>query len=206
MKLQRYLEGRTLSADCSEDLRQQGESVLDTLTELDRRGPRLHDGTRIRFGWSMFTLRAEGETLVVCEPEFNGDPFRNFVAGINTTLRVLRGQSALLHIVHVPGIDTNFDDKIVLQRDSLQTERIYLERKPVRQSGDSGWYIGPTDPNARNEDFEAIYVYKLLSARAALLNVLALPWDYLSMFRGDQLEAVVNEKNQEIWRYQNQGK
>ena len=207
MKLQRNLERYTLSANCEEDLRPQAESVLEKLAELDRGGPRLQDGTQIRFGWSLFRLKAEGEILVVCEPDFVGNPLLNFIPSIDTTVRVLRDQSRLLTLAHVDGNASNFDDKIVLQRGCLDIQRVYLERRPAQQAHDSGWYIGPTESSARSEDFEAIYVYQLLLARAALIQVLALPWHYLTVFDGDRLQSIVNEKNEEIWRIsgRNQG-
>jgi len=199
MKLQKRISAGDLSVSCAEDLAEQAESVINKLVELDRRGPRLQAGTKIRFGWSAFFIRLAGEALSVCEPDFKGDPFRDYVPWIDVTLRVLIEQSRLLAQTRVQGVDSYFDDKIVLQKGALTMKRIYLERKPVTHPNDSGWYIGSADDAHRSEDLESLYSFQLVSKRMELLRVLALPLNYLVVFDGNRIESILNEKNQQIF-------
>jgi hypothetical protein len=42
-------------------------------------------------------------------------------------------------------------------------------------------------------------VYQLLKLRPSLLQALAIPRGYLVVFNGDEIEAVLNEEEIDIW-------
>jgi hypothetical protein len=49
-----------------------------------------------------------------------------------------------------------------------------------------------------------MYAYQLLDHRPELLQVLSLPPGYLAAFNGDSIDAIVNEKQEDIWNITDQ--
>lgn len=200
--LRRKIGGYEVAVECGDDLRPQAEGLLTKLSELNERGPALRDGTVIDFGWTPITLRAEGQTLVVCEPDFDGDPARDFAPTVDKTLRVLKWQIGLLNAIGAEGVPARFADKVVIAKGCLSLFRVYLERIEVTREADSGWYVGDPDrPDARESvsELEGVYVFQLLKARPALMKVLALPPGYLVVMEGDEPESIFDSEGVDRW-------
>lgn len=200
----RQVADTTLVVQCNAALARQAEWLLDTVSGFKDRGKGLVDGATVQVGWSILTLEQRGAELVVCEPDFAGDPLTGRVDDVSTTLTVLMHQRDLLARLKVAGTPALFNDKIILSRGALDESHIYLERSDPRP-GDSGWYLGPVAGDAPDEDadpnevYESRYVYQLLRQRPRLIEVLALPPGYLVVFTGDEIEAVLNEDGVNIW-------
>jgi hypothetical protein len=144
--------------------------------------------------------RHQHHTLLVCEPDFFGNPFTQERPDISTTLAVQVNMIRFAQRVGVDPPDVLFQDKIVLAQGCLRESKIYLERLPITKRGDSGWYIGPragTLAPTQNE-LEAIVVYELLQQRQALLPVLCLPVGYMVIVDDDQMVDVVNARNESV--------
>jgi hypothetical protein len=205
MRYRRQVGPFHVVAECAGDLRPQAEGLLEVLAKLHARGPALHDGTAVQFGWSLLRLLADDKELVVCEPDFAGDPFHNFVPTVETTLRVTVQQVALLKFIgaNEAGPDSRFQDRLIAARGWLRTDHIYLERSsPDPAKHESGWYVGQVEGGKGEmtaDDLEALYVYQLLRLRPALMKVLALPAGYLVVFRGGAIEAVVDPGGKDVW-------
>lgn len=170
-----------LVAHCDEAFAVQAGSMLEAIASLQGQGKGLDDGVHVQFGWSLLTLRRRGDELLVCEPDFDGDPFHGVREDVTCTLRILMGQVAVVRRLGLRPVEIRFEDKVVLAKGCLAGRRVYLQRSQPRP-GDSGWYVGPVDgpaPEQRPESFEAIHVFELLRRRASLLQVLALPAGYL---------------------------
>jgi hypothetical protein len=186
---------------CDDRLAVQARSVLELLAGLHGRGKGLADGVTVQVGWSVLTLRRRKEGLQVCEPDFDGDPFRNLRDDMTCTLAVLSGMTAVLHRVGVEGVPARFDEKVVLAKGCLGGRRVHLQRSEP-EPGDSGWYVGPADGPASEQgadSYEAMYLFQLLRTRPALLQLLALPPGYLAVLDGNDIEAVVDPDNNDVW-------
>jgi hypothetical protein len=201
MKLQRRIGPFDVVVECRDDLRDQAAGLLNKLAELNAKGPALRDGTVVQFGWAPLKLREQGNALVVCEPDFGGDPFHDYVPTVDTTLRILSEQVALSNRLGVAGYDVYFDDKLIMAQGCLHMRDIYLERMAVETAHDSGWYIGPvgggTDQPA--EELESIFVYQLLQQRPELIKVLILPPGYLVIFHDDEITAIFTASGKNVW-------
>jgi hypothetical protein len=191
-----------LVARCDDAFATQAGSLLEAVASFQSQGKRLADGVHVQFGWSLLTLRRRGGDLVVCEPDFDGDPFHEIREDVTCTLRVLMGQVAVVQRLGLVPVEIRFDDKVVLAKGCLAQRRVYLQRSQPRP-GDSGWYVGPVDgpaPEQKPENYEAIHVFELLHRRAALLRVLALPARYLVIFDGDEVQGIADPNNNEVWK------
>ncbi|WP_458524252.1 immunity protein Imm33 domain-containing protein [Listeria welshimeri] len=71
---------------------------------------------------------------------------------------------------------------------------MYLQRTRKVEQGDSGWYIGYLEDTNTVE----LYTYQLLKLKPETIQVLALPNDYMVIFDGKEVKAVLNENDEDI--------
>jgi hypothetical protein len=219
---------QTLSLICHPFLEVQAQWALQTVVDFvtkenpDSTTP-LTDGYSIEFGWSLVTISQDEENanlFVLCEPDFDEDPFAGMMKDLTRTLLVIMQMNAA--ITHTDTAETaripRFDETIVMRKGALESERIYLERaefNPDNES-DSGWFIGiVTDsPDSTStgadslsasekdeedlspEDFEAMYVFELLYHRPDLLALLGLPTGYVVILEGEEITAILGPDNE----------
>ena len=197
----RTIAGRTVTASCEPPRAPLAEDVLTTLERIASSDP-LRDGMRVRFGWSMLTLREDaGGALTVCEPDFDGDPLLEIRPVIDTTLQVTARQVAFARGVGITAADASFDEYVVTSRGALASPRLRLERRPPEADDDSGWVASaegsdpPDDPDA----LDAVRSYRLLSVRPAALGVLVAPTGFLVILDGDQLISVIDSRGERLF-------
>jgi hypothetical protein len=204
----------TVVLKCDYRLEQQAEWLLKTIGEIHKTDP-IQDGSTIEVGWSILVLVASDTgKLIVCEPDFDEDPLEKVVDDITRTLYVLAEQNYIITETHTAETAQipRFDQTVILKKGVLDEENIYLERSEQddENEDDSGWFIGNSDDDDIDEDeelsdeeideeYEACYVYELLAKRPALLSVLGLPTGYIVVFVGDEIDAIVDENDEDIW-------
>ncbi|EEM83220.1 MULTISPECIES: immunity protein Imm33 domain-containing protein [Bacillus cereus group] len=88
--------------------------------------------------------------------------------------------------------------EVGIAKNVLQQEGLYLQRSSGCDKGDSGWYIGPINEEVSGE-LETIYAYELLKMKPAIIQVLALPYNYLVVFEKDEIKSILNESDIDIW-------
>jgi hypothetical protein len=206
MRFEREIEDFFVVAQCKEDLAIQASALLSKLEQLHRQGPALHPGTVVQFGWSRLVLEAEDKNLVVCEPDFDGDPFHHTVPEVDRTLRVVSEQAGICRLVQAVGPDVSFDQTMIVAKGHVATPRIYLDRRASELKEFSGWYLGPFDEGEpiQNEDqLEPRYLYQLLELRPAVLSVLNLPINYIVVFGGDKIETIFDSAGTVAWAKSN---
>ena len=101
--------------------------------------------------------------------------------------------------INVDGLTIKFSDKIILSKGVLELEKIYLQRNGDVEKGDSGWYIGPVEDKNTTE-LHALYAYQLLKIKPEIIQVLALPNDYIVVFEGKEIKAVLNENDVDVYK------
>jgi hypothetical protein len=190
----RSLGEHTLVCQCSEALATQANALLTMLEALHRRGPALHDRSTIQFGWSLLTLVEQDGDLLVCEPDFEGDPLDGTSPTVDRTLRVQARQAQVCRRAHAVGPDVRFDHTIIARRGFSSAPTLYLDRtEPFDEF--SGWFVGPT-PDTQlgldEESLEVVFVHQLLALRADLLDVMQLPVGYHVVTEGSRIAAIVD--------------
>lgn len=191
-----------VQVSCSEKFSDQVSWLFGILTEIEN-SKGFVDGYRIQVGWTYFTLYARSKGFILCEPDFDRNPFLEWREDITTSLSVLAMQKEVLDKVSIEGDYCTFQDKIVTRVGVLGEKEIYLERKSRSDTSDSGWYIGPAsgqEASALVENLSAIFSYELLSTRFIALSVLALPLGHLVVIKNQSIVAILNKENKNIWR------
>ncbi|MCK0509709.1 immunity protein Imm33 domain-containing protein [Aromatoleum buckelii] len=190
--LSRTIGGRHVALACAPSRQPLAEDFLAILTRIARDDP-LHAGMKVRFGWSILTLRDDGGALVVSEPDFAGDPLRDQHPGVDTTLDVLAQQAALVRRVGATPLDAGFEQFVVVARGALESRTLQLFRSPPQRDDDSGWTISsPEQPGSAHDAdaFDAQRVFTLLRQRPVVLSALALPPGFAVIIDGDAISAV----------------
>jgi hypothetical protein len=206
MRLTRDIGAKTLTLQCRDDLEPQAEGMLAYLKrEFTHHDQRLKDGFTIQFGWSFLRLRDRASDLLICEPNYRGDPFQQWSEDVSATLKFSAEQAGFLRSIAFPASDSlgvRFDDKIVMWKDCLSAPRIYLERVKTSSVGDSGWYIGPVPASREKPAYQSIRVYELIDLRPEVMQALALPPGFLVVFDGDGIAGLQGPggRKQAPWR------
>jgi hypothetical protein len=133
---------KTVMLQCRDDLEPYANDILGEIKRtFTPQSERLKHGFTIQFGWSMLCLQDRMPDLLLCEPNFLGNPLLEWNDDVSTTLTVLCKQVRFLASIVFPGSDcvtARFDDKVVLSKGCLSHQRIYLERTKVSR-GRPGW-------------------------------------------------------------------
>jgi len=193
-RVSRMLCSRTVTVVCPRTQEPMADDLLDVLGRIAEKDPP-RPGLRVRFGWSILTLREQADGgLIVCEPDFDGDPLREVRPRIDTTLEVLARQTALVRRVGVTPVDLGFEQFVLVARGALSATELGLFRYEPERDDDTGWTISSPEHPGSAEDpdaFEAIRVFALLSLRPVVLSVLGLPPEFAAIIDGDQITAVM---------------
>jgi hypothetical protein len=197
----------TLVANCHANFAPQVKAFLSLIDNLFSKSGNLGDGVKIQIGWVIFTLiEKEINKLLVCQPDFEGDPLSGELdEEITTSLYVLKWQAALLAELKLEKKECNtlFYQKIIIQKGCLDEKELSVYRNEPGFEGDSGWFISSRTGSEmvfQTDDLESIYVYQLLNLRPSLLEVLVLPVGYLIGFTGNEITVIFNDKKQMISR------
>jgi hypothetical protein len=180
----RLIRGTEVVVNCQPQASPQAEWLLSVLDGVD---PLVH-GTVVHFGWSTLTMRRDGDSLVVHEPDFDREPERDVRSDITCSLEV---QGQMLNAARRAGIEPRFpkfSEVVAVESGCLDETKILLIRSAARFANDSGWLM------FRGKEMRAepdrIEIYRLLSLRPTLMQVLAFPNEWLVAFEGDEIVGV----------------
>jgi len=197
-----FIGGQEVVLECSARFHSAAYALLDALRSLNDKGPSLHDGSKIKYGWSILTLRAESGFLRVYEPAFDGNPLKDVSPNLDITLEIFEQQAFVLRSSGLSGVDVVFSDEVFVRNRALEASNIFLKRQQPKRSGDSGWYIGnmdDVDGDTSGDSLEIVKVFELLRRRPAVLQALALPPDYLVVMRDDKISEILDQDGRNYW-------
>jgi hypothetical protein len=160
----------------------------------------IRDGFTIEMNFTVFALVKKPEGFCVVASDYGKNSHIDRTGDLTQALRIQSQQTTLLRQYNIDGEPTRFDDKIIADKWAVKEREIYFMRTAERSKGDSGWYIKSKahDADDAPESYEAFYAYQLLALRPAIIRTLALPHDYIVVFDGDEIKAIVNPNNENI--------
>ncbi|CAK8585117.1 immunity protein Imm33 domain-containing protein [Priestia megaterium] len=158
------------------------------------------EGFSIQIGWSRFIVSIKGKEYHILSPDYSKNPFEDDTEDLTLALWVQLEQVHFLRKLNINNGETvRFSDKVVVAKNILEVDSIYLQRSSNCEQGDSGWYIGAVNEEDDTEELEAFYAYQLLKIRPSLIQVLALPYEYMAVFEKDEVQAVLNENDEDVF-------
>ncbi len=197
-KFEKIIMGKTIIMTAQKELEPQIEILFAKLEQVDRN--KLIHGFSLQVGWSVYYLH-ERETgnFILTSPDYSRNPFEDTTKDLTLALWVQLDQGHFLRKLNVDGLSIKFSDKIILSKGVLELEKIYLQRNGDVEVGDSGWYIGPVEDDNTIELY-ALYAYQLLKIKPEIIQVLALPNDYMVVFENNEIKAVLNENDVDVFK------
>lgn len=191
-----------LAVECDSRFANSVQALIDRLRRLNNEGVPLRAGSRIRYGWSILTLRAEGGSMRLCEPDFDADPVQQIRSTLDTTLAVVEQQTTALHRSGLTGMNVLFSEDVFVRNRALEAPNQFLKRQVPAGDADSGWYIGNLERIGTGEPddtYEIIQVFQLLRRRPAILQALLLPIGYVVVVRNDAIAEVLDNDGKSYW-------
>jgi hypothetical protein len=195
------IEGQTVVVSCADELQQQADWLLGVLAQMHHSGQLIKEGKRVQVGGSFLSFhRLPSGYLSVAEPDIEKNPFQDETTDVSGTLKVLSGQFALAKQLSVEPVATTFQDKIVMDKNCLQSDDLYMHRGELNALGnDSGWFIGRQGARDPASELEAIYAFQLLKQRPELFPALILPVGYMVMVNSEGIQAIMNANNEKVF-------
>ncbi|CAM3287117.1 MULTISPECIES: immunity protein Imm33 domain-containing protein [Saccharibacillus] len=197
----RTIGSRVFSVKCDQALEAQGEFLLDLFADTEAKAGFLQDGMKIQVGWSiLFVHEREDSNVTILAPDYASNPFERTTDDLTETLTVQLEQNYVLKLTGAQGEATLFQDTLISSEQALDAERVYLERTEHRSEGVSGWYLGPAQGGQVDAgELRRYYVFQLLSRRPGVLKTLALPKGYVAVLHGEDVEAVLDAEDRNVW-------
>ena len=195
----RQIGNRTFMVTCREFFAKQADFLLELLADVENESGPIQNGAKIQVGWTIFIVNERDGQMEVVAPDYDTNPFTDTNPDLSVSLYVQLAQNHCLQTLQIAGEAALFQDKIVVAKGALEQKRIYLQRGDHAGDGDSGWYLGPVEGEVDSDDLQSYYIFQLLKHRPSVLQVLALPPGYLAVFDGEQLEAVLDEHDENVW-------
>lgn len=197
-KFEKMIVGKTIIATAEEVLEPQVEILFAILEQIEDK--ELINGFSLQIGWSVYYLyERESGDFILTTPDYSKNPFEDITEDLTLALWVQLEQSDFLRKIDVDGLSTKFSDKIILSKGVLELDGIFLQRNGEVEKGDSGWYIGSVEDD-RTEELYALYAYQLLKIKPEIIQVLALPNDYMVVFEGKEIKAVLDENDVDVYK------
>lgn len=200
-RVSRTIDGQIVVVVCAGGQEPLAADVLTTFERIAQKDG-LRPGLRVRFGWSLLTLREhDGGALIVCEPDFGGDPIAEVRPRVDTTLSVLAEQTRVVRRTRVTPRDSTFDQAVVVARGALGALSLHLFRSEPLHDGDSGWSVTAAESASSSEspdDFEPVRSYMFLQLRRIVLSALMLPVGTAVVVDGDRLAMVLDEHGRDL--------
>ncbi|GEM_PF-5773607 len=171
---------------------------------LEQRREALREDEIIPYGWCPIRLRKCAGVLHLQEPDFDKDPLNHWRSELSTSLIVREQQAEVFRKIDLfddlREVPSMFNQKVTAVNGVFGSKRIFLSRTAVDDPLDSGWHCGNLDDDSEDDQLEAIYAYQLLKIRPSLLQAMSLPQNFLIVFEGDQIQDVVNDEDQSVWK------
>lgn len=197
----RYRHGSHTNPELLDDM---AEELLDAAASYDGKEKGLADGIRIGFGWMPITLHGKGRELVLCEPDFEGDPGEDLREDVSATLQVSVMHALVAELAGASPMEARCWQTVLVARGALGQEYVVMHRNEEPTDDHSGWYVGPLDPReidrvAASEDYELLPGYEILSLRPHLVKAMCLPVKYMAYFRGDRITRITDPEDNEVF-------
>jgi hypothetical protein len=158
---------------------------------------KIKNGFSTELGGMIFYLREKDGDYYIAAPDYVKNPHIDDTYDLTISLWVLFEQVRLLKQYNIDGEATRFSDRVFVAKESFSESTIRMERIPVSNKGNSGWYIEALPSNV-DMGLEAIHAIQLLKLRPSLIKVLGLPFGYMVIFEGDTIKEIIDEKNENI--------
>ena len=182
-------------------------AIMNVLTQISKKVNIFNNKFVLCFGWSYFYLTEKvdenGEKFWLIETnDYNKDPARNRTENTTLSLITQNMQREAVQVAKVQPEACTFKDTILVLKEAINAEDVYMHRKDKTKDGDSGWYFGLLDDPKEEErpltDFQVMPSYQLMKIRMGAVRVLQMPVGTVAVFKGNEMTALVDGEDKPL--------
>lgn len=195
------IDGRQFVTAVSPHLVDQAQGLLTACAGLVDSPKGLADGHLVQIGGPMYVVRRDGDAWRVLEPNYSAqDPVADPQPDITISLHIQIQQVLFCGMVGVQPQDCGWMQWVGYPAEFDWNGAIRMQRYPASDSGDSGWTIMPTVPDA-DVQYLSGPIYSLLHRRPVAMVAVMLPTGTITALDADdQFGGVADEHGTLLWR------
>lgn len=197
---QAEIKGKTVKLYSGAPLQGAATAVLRTLNQLSEKNDIFKEGFTMIYGWAAFFLDLRDEdgkaVYVVQTLDYRRAPNKKIDdCGLALTIQNMQVNTNHKAGVERPEVAT-FKDTVLVLREAVDAEDVYMNRSEPTKNGDSGWYFGLLNDEREGqhnpEELVAVPSFELLGFRGEALRVLEMPVGTLAVFHKNEMTALVD--------------
>ncbi len=188
-------------------LKNAATALLRTLKAISEKTNIFSPTFALNYGWARFYLSKRTEKSSACyvvqTADYRNDPIN---------LRTDDCSDAL--VVQNMQVDTNvranvkkpeptlYSDTILVLKEAINADDVYLNRAEPAKDGDSGWYFGllndEKEDQHEHDELVALKTSDLMKFRPEALRVLQMPVGTVAVFHKNTMTALVDKDNNQL--------
>ncbi len=182
-------------------------AIMKVLTQISHQTNIFNNRFVLCFGWAYFYLiqKEDGEGVTYWSVEtgdYKRNPKVNRTDNVTSSLVVQNMQMEAIQVSKSKPEPCTCHDTILVLKEAMAAEDVYLNRTAAAKDGDSGWYFGMTDdPNEDNhalDDYLKLPTYKLMDFCPEALRVLQMPVGTVAVIQNKELTALVDANDKPL--------
>ncbi len=176
-------------------------AVLRTLNNVSDQIDIFQKSFMLTYGWAAFFLDErkddDGNVFYAVQTlDYLKNPNQKIDdCGLALTIQNMQINTNKKAGVEKPEVAT-FRDKVLVLKEAVDAQDVYMNRSEATSNGDSGWYFGllNDEREGQHEPDELVSVpsLELLRFRGEALRVLQMPVGTLAVFHGAEMSALVD--------------
>ena len=177
-------------------------TIVKTLVQISQKVDIFTNKFVMGFGWAYFFLNKRedenGEEFWVLQTtDFDKNPMKDKTDDITTALMVQNMQIETIQVSKTQPKATTFKDTVLVLKEAMNAEDVYLSRSEPEKEGDSGWYFGllddPNEENHSSDEYVVVPSYQFLKIRPAALRLFQMPVGTVAVINKNELTALVDK-------------
>lgn len=177
-------------------------AIIKTLIQISEKTNIFNEKFVMCFGWAYFFLSKRKdengeEYWVVQTTDFRKNPMKDKTDDATDALMIQNMQIEAIQTAKVEPKATTFKDTVLVLKEAIQANEVYLNRSEPEKEGDSGWYLGllndPNEDNHSSDDYIIVKSYELMKICMEALRVMQMPVGTVAVIQDKELTALVDK-------------
>lgn len=184
---------------CDEKLKNAVMALVEVLKGLQAQKDIFNEEFILCAGWSYYFFKECEGYWQILAPDYQKDPNQFRTDNLTLPLMIQNLQSETINTsgtkINTTEIPVNFKNTMLVLKEAMIADKVYLNRTESEDPNDSGWYLGLIgDENEEHapEDYAMIQTYELFKVRPLALRVMGMPVGTLATFDGNMMTALVD--------------
>ena len=182
-------------------------AVFRTLGQVSQKTNIFSERFALCFGWSYFYMSPREDEngnkyWLVQTGDLGKDPQKDKVDNCTTALVVQNMQIEAVQIAKVAPEPATCKDTVLVLKEAMNAEDVYMNRSEAAKDGDSGWYFGLLDdPNEENhtaDDYIRVPSCELIKFRTEALRVMQMPVGTVAVFHENEMTALIDSEDKPL--------